>query len=123
MIPIPKANILSKGIVIYIPNKVTIDNSPMTISIYYSTQNPLLRPYQCDPREDLIWTLDTTMVGDGVLALYERDIDLIPGFYRVVVNIESPYPTKGTETYYIYKNTPRLIVGLPYSAYSPIDII
>lgn len=121
MLPINVPPIVNTGIVVYFPQVIT---GIINLNIYYSKSNPLLDWVNCDKGESLIYKESSTVnsAATGVLFTYESDSDLEYGFYRFQANLYnfSELPKTGQLVVGITQDMPRLVIGVPYSVYSPI---
>lgn len=116
MKPIVAPPIINKGIAVYLPTSAS--NNFTTITINYSKSNPLYRWRDCDQEYTTLWKLTRADSPDGLLFLYETTRDLEVGFYTILLT--NTTGIKGQQTIGLIEPTPYVIIGLPYSIYSPI---
>ncbi|MBD2201538.1 hypothetical protein H6G33_09285 [Calothrix sp. FACHB-1219] len=122
MKPIQPPQIINKGIAIYSPYLEGSIPGLLSISIYFSSTNPLFNWLSCDSTESLIWKNSSPPSKQGTLFLYEPKSDLELGFYRIELSLfkVNMLPVSGETRVAILTPTPYLIIGLPYSVYPPI---
>ncbi len=123
MNPIEPPFIINNGIAVFFPamgNEVSL----ITLDIFYTKDNPIFAWAMCDTSQSRIWSKNIQQSPTGTLFLYELDKELPLGFYtiRATLNRASSQPIKGQITVGVITPTPRLIIGLPYSIYPPIDL-
>jgi hypothetical protein len=123
MIPIAPPKLINKGILVYCPSSLSSNRTIIRIDIYYNPNNPYMNFLGCESNKSLIWTESGTQVPEGTIFIYETLEDLVPGYYTINLSSFSSSSNKeGSLTVGVTVPTPELIIGLPYSIYSPIVI-
>jgi hypothetical protein len=124
MNPISPPNLISRGILIYFPpssfNREEGAGELVT-NIYYSETNPKYSWLSCNTKEQLISRITTQYNLNGVIVHYNSSTNLRQGFYTVATSIVLRNKNrKGSITIGLLESTPYLIIGTPYSSYSPL---
>ena len=125
MQPIKPPSIINNGIAVFAPASERIKvPSLISIEIYYEVNNPLFSWLNCSTEKVKIWDKTQSQVPSGTLFIYETPGDLTLGFYTIkIINTTAVRSqTSGQILVGINSPTPRLIIGLPYSIYPPIDL-
>lgn len=123
MKPIAPPFIIKNGIAVFFP-VIGKAAALVTLEIYYTRSNPIFSWLNCDTAQSKIWSKSIQQSPTGTLFLYETDKDLPLGFYTIAakLNRASSSTMSGQITVGVITPTPRLIIGLPYSIYPPIDL-
>lgn len=116
MIPSEPPLIIDKGIAVYAPY---LYEGCLRVEIYFSPNNPLLSFMSCSNTQHKIWETTSSQSPTGTLFIYQTDLTL--GFYTVVLSNPS-LNKSGSLIVSILRPTKRVVVGLPYSIYPPIDM-
>jgi hypothetical protein len=117
MTPLEPPLVIDKGIGLYSP--LVKDITSLRLEIYFSTTNPLLSFASCSSKEHKLWEVIQLQSPTGTLFLYQAELDL--GFYTLVLSNEVR-DMRGSITLGVLRPTNRIVVGLPYSIYPPIEL-
>lgn len=124
MKPIQAYSYISKGIGVFFPDIDSIKNYLLKVEIFYSKINPCFSWIDNKTSEVKIWEETIRNNTNGILFLYQTPMELVAGFYTVKAAILSDkQPKTGQITIGLYKTTPYLLIGVPYSMYPPITLI
>lgn len=123
MKPIPAPRIIQTGIVVYAPG---IENFNLVrLRIFYSSKNPIFNWSFCDESPHLIWDKTDENFDKGLIFTYQtRDI-LQTGYYKINIDMTNNSRTEsisGSQIYGILQERSSLYIGLPYSAFPPINV-
>ncbi len=122
MIPIKPIKVIEKGIAVYVP---TTDNfKSIKIEIFYFKTNPLFSWVLCDNTSVKLWESKSEQIKNGTLFIYNTNDNLKEGFYKISLKAYNNNGRflEGSITIGLDKDKPTLIIGMPYSAYSPITL-
>jgi hypothetical protein len=108
--------VIDRGLALYSP---LLEQGQLRLEIYFSIANPLLSFINCSRAEHKVWELLANQSPTGTLFLYQTELEL--GFYTLVLSNETR-SRSGSLTLSILSPTKRIVVGLPYSIYPPIEL-
>jgi hypothetical protein len=107
-----------KGIVINCPYKQVLKDKIVKVTIYYYSRKPSSISLECIQPHSLLTEIEGLMTEEGIVFVYKAELER--GFYRIVIT--SSNGMKGEGLYPLLHNQQCLIIGLPYSAYSTVDL-
>lgn len=123
MKPIRAPRIIDNGIIIYVPAVSGYDL--VRLRIFYSPKNPLFNWSFCDESPYLIWEKTDQNFDKGLLFTYQTRGALDSGYYKVdieMTSLDRNNTISGSQIYGVLDQRNTLYIGLPYSAFSPIDL-
>jgi len=123
MKPVKAPKIIQNGIVIYTPAIGNFDL--VNLKIFYSPKNPLFNWSFCDESPSLIWDKTDQNFDKGLLFTYQTKSALDSGYYKVSITMTSKDRTntvEGSQVFGVLDKRNTLYIGLPYSAFPPIDV-
>lgn len=123
MKPIKAPRLLQTGIAVYVPAISEFDL--VKLQIFYSPNNPLFNWSYCDESPYLIWEKTDQNFDRGLLFLYNTNKALNTGYYKIditMTNNSRDQTLQGSQVYGVLDRRNTLYIGLPYSAFPPIDV-
>jgi hypothetical protein len=117
MRPIEPILVIDEGIALYSPYLSNVGD--LRIEIFFSATNPSMNLINCGPKEGKLWEAVRPQSPTGTLFLFQSQLAL--GFYIIVLSSIDRL-RRGSLTLGVLRPTNRLVVGLPYSIYPPIDL-
>jgi len=124
MKPIQAPKIIQTGIVVFVPAVIEFDL--VRLQIFYSPKNPLFSWSFCDESPYLIWEKTDQNFDRGLMFTYQTRNALDSGYYKIDVTMTNNTRTEeisGSQIYGVLQQRNTLYVGLPYSAFPPIDVV
>jgi hypothetical protein len=114
--------IIDKGIALYAPfnSSYSKEDELLKLEIIYSLKNPAMNIINCSNSEIKIWEITSTQSRTGALFLYQSN-QLELGFYTLRLST-IPSDKSGQLTIGVLRPTNKIIIGLPYSIYSHINM-
>lgn len=126
MLIIPQAPIKKRGIFLYVkvnnmPKNIRV---PINLIIEYSKTNFKVANKNCNKNVIKIVDQEISHIGKGFSFSHEMNINLEKGFYFIGLSLNNFMTGEDITSVIISlpKDTPRLVVGYPYSIYENLEI-
>lgn len=126
MLSIPEPPIRKRGIFLYVkvnnmPKNIRV---PINLVIEYSKTNFKVLNKNCNKKVIKIVDQEISHIGKGFSFSHEMNIDLEMGYYFIGLSLNNFMTGEDITSIIISlsKNTPRLVIGYPYSIYENLEI-
>lgn len=107
------------AVVVYCPYRTHLRDQLIKITLSYYKRKPSSLLLECPQPQFVISQQEGRMKEEGLLFVHEGQPE--KGFYLVQL-VSEPKVYKGQALYPFLHGEKTLITGLPYSAYSPVDL-